>query len=453
MSDLTGTQRAALGELLARCSTAMLAQVDSMAAALPGAKARALRQLVAAEVQNRDRRELMLAPLEPLFHPRADGLKGLGFPPEIRARLWSITIMHEPEMLRGLDRGDQVSRAVADRLCLTAAMEVRDHPDQVWQGATEQQIEDLAGCLDLAGILRRHLGHMEDWLRGGTAAATADLKFAMKQASSIGMEAPARLLEILFAHSPDARYFLRLLGQVLPLVGREPGLEETHIHDFIHRLLDGLDLRCTQVAAFNPLAAEADLRRLRDPLQWASDLMAEFDAQTLIRPDAVAGRRLRQARQNVSEALGRHFLKAEQVVLSLLPVKQTVMAGKMKRPLPQLDQALDEAAVAEARGLLGIVALSRGPATVFGRESDRRQTAEGLTWRLASWSDEALERLNEGMVDDEALAGRRIGLAADLLAQIEAREAARSIRRRLMALNNRKEHLQPATIQASPQFV
>lgn len=452
MSDLTQTQRAALAELLSRCPTAMLAKVDAMAATLGGPKAATLRRLAALEAQNRDRCDLVMAPLAPLFHLRADRLPGLNFPAEVKGRLWSVTMGHEPAMLKALDRGDQVSRTVADRLCLTAAMEVRDHAAIIWPQANPDQIENLAGCLDLAGILRRHLGHMDEWLRGGTAAATADLKFAMKQAAAIDEAAPRRLLEILFAHSPDARYFLRLLGQILPLVGREPGLDEAHIHSFNHRLIKGLSQRCDAVVAFDPCRPGADLRALRDPLQWAADVMAEYDAQTLVRPDAVDGKRLRQARHEVSAAIGRHLLKVEELVLALLPVKQTVMIGKMKRPMPQLDQALDHTMVAQAKVMLSLVALCRGPASVFGREADRRQTAESLTWRLASWADEALERLNDGGLEDEALASQRISLAADFLALIEAREAARSIRRRLMALANRREHLSTATMDPSPQF-
>lgn len=452
MSDLTETQRTALTGLLARCPTSMLAQVDTMASAIPGPKALGLRQLAALEVQNRERRDLMMSPLDPLFHVRADGLKGLYFPPVVRARLWSLTIAHEPEMLRGLDRGDQVSRSIADRLCLTAAMEARDHASSVWPEATETELEDLIGCLDLAGVVRRHLGRLEDWLRGGSAAATADLKFAMKQAARVGETAPPRLLEILFAHTVDARYFLRLLGQVLPLVGREPGLEEEHINRFTYRLIEGVSERCKLVAAFDPMAEGADLRTIRDPLHWAAQVMAEFDTQTLIRPDAAGGKLLRQARHDVSEALGKHFQKAEAQVLSLLPVKQTVMAGKMKRPMPELDKPLDEAVVAEAKALLRVVAMSRGPASVFGREADRRQTAESLTWRLASWADEALEQVNMEHAEHEEMAKRRIGMVADLLALIDAREAARSIRRRLMAMNNRRGHLAPATMEVSPQF-
>ena len=453
MADLTETQRSALAGLLARCPTPMLAHVDAMAAAIPGAKAEALRQLAAVERQNRDRRDLMMSPLDPLFRPRADGLSGLSFPPHLRALLWSLAITHEPQMLKGLDRGDQVSRTVADRLCLMAAMELRDRPALVWPEASEAQIEDLAGCLDLVSILRRHLGHMDEWLRGGTAEATADLKFVLTQASTMSEQAPARLLEILFAHTVEARYFLRLLGQILPLVGREVGMEEAVIHRFTHRLIEAVAERCHQVASFDIQSADRDLASLRAALLWASDVMAEFDAQTLIRPDAEGGRLLRHARQEVSKTLGDYFLKAEQVVLSLLPVQQTVMAGKMKRPMPRLDQALDEATVAEAKALLQLVAISRGPALVFGREADRRQTAESLTWRLASWADEALERVNDAdaEVEDTALALRRISMTADLLAQIEAREAARSIRRRLMALTNRREHFQAATLEASPQ--
>lgn len=452
MSELTEAQIAALAGLLARCSSPMLVQVDAMAASLPGEKPLALRRLAADEMRNRERRDLMMAPLDPLFKPRTDGLPGLRFAPDVRARLWAATITHEPQLLKGLDRGDQVSRSIADRLCLTAAMEVRDHPEVIWPGASDAQLEDLAGCLDLVGLVRRYLGHMEDWLRGSSAEATADLKYILKQAGEMGELAPRRLLEILFAHSGDARYFLRLLGQVLPLVGREPGLEEEVIHHFTGRLIQGAAAACHEVAQMDVMAPGVDMKRLRDRLHWASDLMAEFDAQTLVRPDAAGGKLLRQARQEVSQFLGDHFLRAEQVVLSLLPVQQTVIAGRMKRPMPQLGQDLDEAVVAEAKTLLSVVSLSRGVATVFGREADRRQTAESLTWRLASWADEALEQIQETVVSGDAVAQKRISMAADLLSLIDAREAARSIRRRLMALHNRREHLPAATMQASPQF-
>lgn len=453
MADLSAAQRIALAELLARCSTPMLAQVDAMAAGMAGGKARILRQLAAEEARNRDRRELVLAPLDPLFSPRSDGLPGLSFPAAVRGRLWATAIGHEPGLLAQLDRGDQVSRTVADRLCLSAAMDLRDHPDQVWPGASRDEIESLAACLDLIGVLRRHLWHMEEWLRGGTAAATADLKYAMKQAATISPEGPRRLLEILFAHTREARLFLRLLGQVMPLVDREPHVNEADISLFTARLVEAVQARTQAMLAFDRLSPEPDLAGLRGHLVWVSDTLAEFDASTLVRADATGGPVLRQARQDVSHFLSDLYLDAEQTVLALLPLESSVLAGKMKRPVPRLDLPLDEAVVAKARVLLSIVSMSRGPALVFGRESDRRQTAEGLTWRLASWADEAIERVNDGLLPDHDLACRRVAMTADLLALIDAREAARSIRRRLMASGAKREQLRPATTRASPRYV
>ena len=63
--------------------------------------------------------------------------------------------------------------------------------------------------------------------------------------------------------------------------------------------------------------------------------------------------------------------------------------------------------------------------------AERRQTAEGLTGRLATWADEAIERLNDGEAPDESLARKRIALTAELLGLIGAREAQRTVRRRL----------------------
>ncbi|WP_409020053.1 hypothetical protein [Brevundimonas vesicularis] len=452
MADLSATQRIALAELLARCSTPMLTQVDAMAAGMSGQRARVLRQLAAKEARNRERRDLVLGPLDPLFAPRADGLPGLSFPAAVRGRLWVTAIGHEPGLLGQLDRGDQVSRTVADRLCLSAAMDLRDHPDRVWPGANRAEIESLAACLDLIGVLRRHLGHMEDWLRGGTAEATAALTYAMKQAATISPEGPRRLLEILFAHTREARLFLRLLGQVMPLVGREPHVTEEDISLFTARLVEAVQARARAIMDFDCLSPEGDLRALRAHLAWSSEILAEFDASTLMRADATAGSALRQVRQDVSRFLSDLYMDAEQTVLALLPIESSVLAGRMKRPVPRLDMPADEAVVAKARVLLAVVSMSRGPALVFGRESDRRQTAEGLTWRLASWADEAIERVNEGLLADENLACRRIAMTADLLALIDAREAARSIRRRLMASGVKREHLRPATTGASPRF-
>jgi hypothetical protein len=56
-----------------------------------------------------------------LFRPRAGGLEGLSFPSGVPARLWRLATRNEPELLPQLDRDDELSRMVADRLCLSAA--------------------------------------------------------------------------------------------------------------------------------------------------------------------------------------------------------------------------------------------------------------------------------------------------------------------------------------------
>ena len=188
MADLSVAQRAALAQLIAACPDRLLSQLDGLAAAMTGDRAWALRDMVEAERLDRRRRDAAFAPLSPLFRPRDDGLDGLSFPATVPARLWRLATRNEPELLPQLDRDDELSRMVADRLCLSAASAVRDQTQAVWPGATTEQAAELAACFDLAGLARRCLDYLEAWMGRPGSAATAELKLALRQAASIAKD-------------------------------------------------------------------------------------------------------------------------------------------------------------------------------------------------------------------------------------------------------------------------
>ena len=310
---------------------------------------------------------------------------------------------------------------VADRLCLSAASAVRDQGEGLWAGASAEQAAELAACFDLAGLARRSLTFLETWLGRPGPEATAELKLALRQAASIAPDGATRLMEIFFAHLADARMMLRLVAQATPAAGRETVVGESELAIFVDRVVTALAHRAAEAAAFDPTAHGADAALLKGDLDWCAETLAEIDMTMPLRADSAWGKAVRQARLKIGLRLSELFSAAEKATGKVLPVERTAMAGRMTRPAPRLDEAVDVEAAARAKALAAVIGLVRGPATVFGCEAERRQTAEGLTGRLATWADEAIERLNDGEAPDEAIARKRIGLTAELLGLIGPR--------------------------------
>ena len=88
MSGLSVAHRVALAALIEQASDATLAKLSSAAVALPGARALELGDMLAEEVLDRKRRRVVMAPLLPMFRPRADGIQAMTFPPAVLPRLW-----------------------------------------------------------------------------------------------------------------------------------------------------------------------------------------------------------------------------------------------------------------------------------------------------------------------------------------------------------------------------
>lgn len=442
MADLSVAQRAALAQLIERCPDRVLSQLSGLAGSMAGDRAAALRDMIEVEALDRRRRNIAFAPLLPLFQPRADGLPGLCFPTAVLGRLWRSATRNEPELLPQLDRDDDLSRMIADRLCLSAAFALRDRAGEIWPDAAmeaaeaQAQAHELAACLDLAATARRALPHLPNWIGRSGPEAAAELKLALRQAAGIAPDGASRLLEMIFAHLEDARLILRVAALAAPggrELSAETALGESELGLFVDRILLALARRAADAAAFDPAGGGAELDAFKADLDWCAETLAEIDMALPLKADSAWGKAVRQARLKVALSLSERFSAAERAVDAVLPVERTALVGRMTRPAPRLDGAVEVAAADRARALSALVGLVRGPAAVFGCEAERRQMAEALTGRLAAWADEAMERLNDGQAADEATARKRIILTAELLGLIGAREAARTVRRRLMA--------------------
>ena len=103
MSGLSVAHRVALAALIEQAPDATLVKLSSAAVALPGERALELAAMLADEVLDRKRRRLVLAPLLPMFRPRADGIEAMTFPSAVLPRLWKAGSSREPALRPRLD--------------------------------------------------------------------------------------------------------------------------------------------------------------------------------------------------------------------------------------------------------------------------------------------------------------------------------------------------------------
>lgn len=436
MSGLSAAHRAALAAVLERCPDTTLRAVTATVAALPGGRAAELGMLLADETRDRARRDRVLAPVAPMFRPRPDGIEAMTFPAPVLARLWKAAAGKEPALLPRLDRSDMDAVAVADRICQAAAAVARDQPERIWPrdgdaAAREAGLEDLAACLDLAPLARRGLPSLEIWLKRPDGDQIAELRLLLKDCAEVHFDGTRRVLEILFAHLDDAVLILRILTQASCSAERETFLCESELAGFIDRLIAGVDIRAARIAAFRPGGGPAEVQAVIADLGWCAGVLGELDVTLTLNPQSLWGKSVRDVRVAIAGWLGGLMRQADKAVDKALPLTRVQLTGRMTRTAPLLTARAQGEAIEAARSLLKLVGAVRGPASTFGCEADRRGLVDALTARLTAYADEILHLVNEGEVEEQDHALKLVETAARFLDLIHAREAARTVRRRV----------------------
>ena len=435
MSGLTVAHRAALAALIERATDDVLVKLSSVAVALPGARALELGDMLAEETRDRARRRLVMAPLLPMFRPRADGVEAMTFPATVLPRLWKAGSSREPALLPRLDKDGPAVVAVSDRICLAAAAAVRDRPDMIWPidlepERRERGLADLAACLDLAHLARRGLPSLETWLKRPDGDQIAELRLLLKDCAGIHLDGTQRVLEMLFSHLDDAVLILRIITQSSCSSTEEGFLSASELSGFIERLIVGVDARVARIGAFRPGSDLAAVDPVIEDLTWCANVLSELDVTLTLNPLSVWGKSVRDARVSLSGQLSAFLRAADRAVDKALPLERVQISGRMTRKSPQLTAPVQGETVQAARNLLKLVGAVRGPASTFGAESDRKILVDSLIGRLTDYADQALLLVNDGEAPDELNALRLVELAARCLDLIDARPVARTVRRR-----------------------
>jgi len=435
MAGLSVAHRVALTALLARCPELALKAVSAAVAPMAGGRAVELRRLLVEESRDRTRRALVFAPVGPMFRARADGIAAMTFPPHILPRLWRAASERESDLLQHLEGGDPSTIVVADRFCQAAASVVRDQPALVWppdddETARQAGLADLAACLDLAHLARGGLPSLEVWLKRPDGDQIAELRLLLKDCAGVRADGAQRVLEMLFAHLEDAVLILRIVTQTSLAAGREGFLSESELSGFVDRLIAGVDERASKIEAFKPDADLARVGAVIADFNWCAGVLGELDVTLTLNPQSAWGKSVRDARVTIARRLSALLRTADKAVDEALPLERVQIAGRMTRKLPRLSAPIKGPAVDAALSLLKLVGSSRGAASTFGGEADRKALVDSLTDRLSDYADQTLRLINDGETEDEAQALGLIELAALCLDHIDATDPARTVRRR-----------------------
>lgn len=450
MSGLSVAHRAAMAALIEQAHDDMLVKLSSVTAALPGERALELQAMLADETRDRVRRRTVMAPLLPMFRPRADGVEAMTFPAAVLPRLWKVASAREPALLPRLDREGADVDAVADRICLAAAAAVRDRPELIWpaeeaSGRRERGLGDLAACLDLAHLARRALPSLQDWLKRPDADQVAELRLLLKDCAGVHHDGTQRVLEMLFAHLDDAVLILRIIAQSSCSSGNEGFLSASELAGFVERLIAGVDERVARIAAFRPGSDLAAVDPVIEDLTWCANVLGELDVTLTLNPLSVWGKSVRDGRVSLAAQLSAFLRAADRAVDKALPLENVQVVGRMTRKAPVLDAPVQGETVQAARNLLKLVGAVRGPASTFGAESDRRKLVESLTRRLTDYADQVLGAVNDGEAADEVNALRLVELAARCLDLIDAKDSARTMRRRAAVAGRARTGSKPSS--------
>jgi hypothetical protein len=452
MSGLSTAHRVALAALIEQAPDDMLVKLSSVAAALPGARALELGDMLGGETRDRARRRLVLAPILPMFRRRVDSVEAMTFPAAVLPRLWKAASAREPALLTRLDQDevDAMVIAVCDRICLAAAAAVRDRPDMIWPADLEPErrergLSDLAACLDLAHLARRGLPSLEVWLKRPDGDQIAELRLMLKDCASVHLDGAQRVLEMLFSHLDDAVLILRIITQSSCSSGQEGFLSASELSGFIERLIAGVDTRVARIGAFQPGCDLATVDPVIEDLTWCANVLNELDITLTLNPLSVWGKSVRDARVSIAGQLSAFLRAADRAVDKALPLERVQISGRMTRKSPLLTAPVQGETVQAARNLLKLVGAVRGPASIFGAESDRKKLVESLIGRLTDYADQALHLINDGEAPDELNALRLVELAARSLDLIDAGPVARTVRRRAAVAGKGKDGSRPSS--------
>lgn len=394
-----------------------------------------VRDLIEAEISEREACEAVLAPLTALCrvpaHPAARQL----FPRGTPMRLWTAlkTVASEDTqavIARALQSGDS---SPEDRLCLRAAAGVRaaEAPFDLVLGELQPGgAERLALALELAPSVRDAAAQLPAWLTRATGAQVAAMRLTYKDAAQLGDDAGPLLIEMLLARMDEPWRVLELVSWIMDSPG-ERFVAESELAGVALRVIEAIDLDVAEARdADFAKGAAAGLRAGRAVARGLAAVRTVQAALSLKRgPWADRVKRQRAALVGVADT---RLREAESLVGVMLPAPPLKLAGRSLGGGGRYNDPPDPALLSKGRGLLTFLSEIHGASELGGFGALWARTAKAVDDRLATAADELIGMLHAGMGDVRPLQ-RHLDAAAELTTLACGPQAGRIVRRRAAA--------------------
>ena len=131
---------------------------------------RRIREMLAAEQDDRITRKAVFAPLTPMFEPRPGAMAAASFPKRVLISLWrglksgdAALIAAAEEARQDWRRGDPTPPEF-DRLCARAAALLAQRPQDMFPEGDAARVRELVLFLGLTPIARQSLLHLQGWV-------------------------------------------------------------------------------------------------------------------------------------------------------------------------------------------------------------------------------------------------------------------------------------------------
>lgn len=432
--------------------TSQIAAVREVAAAAPDSALRKLeaalrvdggggrtvlvRDLLEAELAERDTRNGVFLPLLALCATPRHAVGAQLFAARTPARLWAALKIVASEDTQALLAGcaPEAAEPVRNRLCLRAAAGLRGGEEE-FLAASEtlepEALKRLALALELAPLARTALEALPVWFARATGAHIAAMRLIYKDAARLGDDAGPMLMEMLLAAVDEPWRILQLVSWVMDRP-EERFVAESELAGVALRLIDSLNFAVLAAKGADfARGSEAGLEAAGAVERGFATVAALETAFSLKRgPWAEQVKMQRGALAGAAEA---RLREAEALVNAVLPAPPLKIAGRTLGGGSRFSAAPEADVLSNGRALLTFLSETHAVAETGGFSVLWARTAKAVDERLAASTDELIAMLHAGTGEARLVRGC-LEAAAELTAVMRGPQAGGLVRRRAAAV-------------------
>jgi len=411
----------------------------------PGGVMGPVRALVNAEAEERAVRNTVLAPITGLCR----GGRRVGrmtFPSRVLRGLWSglkadsPRLVAEARMVWPTIDPESYSPPVLDKLCAIASAGLRAREQSDFSAAADAcdatlsaGAEAMAGCLDLAPIVRSALPHLEDWMRRMDDDHQTQARLVFNDAVALAPDAGPKLVEMLSSRLDEPWLALKLISAVMDRP-TEAYLADSEMAGIAVDVFDDIQEQLNIINAFDPRRdGGAAARKAGRAVHEATLAIADFEDCVELSREGLMGKQLSQQKMAMARMVEAKLDGVDAFVAAALPLETIRFAGRMTKAVPKLTDAPDPELARRAEAALLFVRDVRSAANTGGFAAARAKALAKVNDRLASYTEDLLTHLR---TEDAAVHERTrsfIEVAANLVGLATDESAAQIVRRRAAA--------------------